>query len=69
MTDEMKKMFEELQKLVDELDRSKMQEMLNKMKMSNEELLQNLDRNLELFKQLEMEKMITEAVAKVTATR
>jgi hypothetical protein len=65
MTDEMKEMFEELQKLVNELDRGKMQEMLDKMQLSNEELLQNLDRNLELFKQLEMEKMITEAVAKL----
>lgn len=65
MTDEMKKMFEELQKLLEELDRSKLQDMLNKMQMNNEELLQNLDRNLELFKQLELEKKITETVAKL----
>lgn len=65
MTEEMKQLFEELQKLVDEMDRSKMQEMLNKMQMSNEELMNNLDRNLELFKQLEMEKMITDAISKL----
>ena len=65
MTDEMRKLFEELQKLVDEMDRSKMQEMLNKMQMSNEELLQNLDRNLELFKKLQVEKMLTDAIAKL----
>jgi len=65
MTDEMKKLFEELQKLVDELDRGKMQDMLNKMQISNEELMNSLDRNLELFKQLEMEKMITDAISKL----
>jgi hypothetical protein len=65
MTDEMKRMFEELQKMLEDLDRSKMQDMLEKMEMSNEELLQNLDRNLELFKQLEIEKKITETVAKL----
>lgn len=65
MSDEMKEMFEELQKLINELDRSKMQETLEKMQLSNEELVRNLDRNLELFKQLEMEKMITDAIAKL----
>jgi hypothetical protein len=65
MTDEMKALFEELQKLVDELDRGKMQEMLEKMEMSNEEMMKNMDRSLELFKQLEMEKMITETMAKL----
>ena len=65
MTDEMKKMFEELQKLLEELDKDKINEMLEQMKMSNEDLEKQLDRNLELFKQLEFEKMLQDAIDKL----
>ena len=50
MTDEMKELFEELEKLMEEVDRDKVYEMLEDMKMSNEELEKQLDRNLQLFK-------------------
>lgn len=65
MTDEMKKMFEELQKLLEEVDKDKINEMLEEMKMSNEDLEKELDRNLELFKQLEFEKMLQDAIDKL----
>ena len=65
MTDEMKKLFEDIQNLLDKLDREKMQDALNQMKLSNKDLMDDLDRTLELFKQLEMEKMITETVEKL----
>ena len=65
MTDEMRKLFEDIQNLLDKLDREKMQDALNQMKLSNKDLMDDLDRTLELFKQLEMEKMITETVEKL----
>ncbi len=64
MTDEMKKMFEELQKLLDNVDKDKVNEMLDKMKSDNKDLEKQLDRNLELFKQLEFEKKLQEAIDK-----
>lgn len=65
MDDEMRKLFDDLQKMMDKMDRAKMQEMLNSLKLDNEDLMKDLDRTLELFKQLEMEKMITETAAKL----
>lgn len=56
MTDEMKEMFEEMQKLMEEMDKNKMSEMLENMEMSNEEMEEQLDRALEMFKKLEVEK-------------
>lgn len=62
MSDEMKKMFEELQKLVDELNKDKIKDVLEKMKYGSEDLEKDLDRNLELFKQLEFDKKLTESI-------
>jgi hypothetical protein len=65
MTDEMKKLFDELQKLLEEVDKDKVNEMLDKMKMDNKDLEKQLDRNLELFKQLEFEKKLQETIDKL----
>ncbi len=65
MTDEVKKLFEEIQKMLKELDMEKMLETIKKIDVSNEDLLKSLDRTKELFKQLEMEKKITDAVDKL----
>jgi len=65
MSEEMKKMFEELQKLMENLDKNKVNEMLDKMKMNAEDISKHLDRNLELFKQLEFEKKLTENIDKL----
>ena len=65
MTDEMKKMFEELQKLLEEVDKDKVNEMLEKMNNDNKDLEKQLDRNLELFKQLEVEKKLQDAIDKL----
>jgi hypothetical protein len=62
MTDEMKKLFEELQKMLDELRKEDISEMLEKMQMSAEDIEMELDKNLELFKQLEFDKKLTEAI-------
>jgi len=65
LTDEMKEMMEEIQKLLDELDKDKVNEMMKEMKMNSEELENELDRNLELFKQLEFEQKLQEAIDKL----
>lgn len=65
LTDEMKKMMEEIQKLLDELDKDKVSEMMKEMKMNSQELEDQLDRNLELFKQLEFEQKLQETIDKL----
>ncbi len=65
LTDEMKKMMEEIQKLLDELDKDKVSEMMKEMKMNSEELEDQLDRSLELFKQLEFEQQLQETIDKL----
>ena len=65
LPEEMKKMFEELQKMMENVDKDKVNEMLEKMKESSKDLEKQLDRNLELFKQLELEKKLEETIQKV----
>ena len=55
MTEEMKKMYEELQKMLEELNKSKLEEELEQAELTNEELEKELDRSIEMFKQLEVE--------------
>ncbi len=62
MTEEMKKMFRELEKLMEEMDKEELQEQIEKMNMSNEEIEKELDRSLEIFKQLEFEKKLNETI-------
>lgn len=65
MTDEMKELFKQLQELLDKTDKNKVDEMLDKMKLSSEDMKKELDRNLELFKQLEFEKKFDETIKKL----
>ncbi len=63
--EELSELFKEMQKLLDEVDKDKVNEMLEKMKMSNEEMEKMLDRNLEIFKQLEFESKLEDAIKKL----
>ena len=65
MSDDMKEMYDEMQKLMEEMDKDKMSEMLNEMEMSSEELEEELDRTLELFKKLEVEKDLNDYIEKL----
>jgi hypothetical protein len=65
MTDEMKKMFEEMQKLMDKMDKNKIQEMLEKMQLSNKDIEKELDRNLEIFKKMEFEQKLEKTMDKL----
>ncbi|HOW30502.1 MAG TPA: hypothetical protein PLP88_02975, partial [Bacteroidales bacterium] len=58
-------MFEELKKLLEQVDKEKVQDMLEKMKMSNEDIEKQLDRDLEMFRQLEFEQKLQEAIDKL----
>ncbi len=65
MTEDMKKMYEELQKMLENIDKDKVAEMLDKMKDDTKSLEKELDRNLELFKQLELEQKLQETIDKL----
>jgi hypothetical protein len=65
LPDDVKKMYEELQKLLEQVDKEKVQDMLENMKMNNDDLEKQLDRNLEMFKQLEFAQKLQDAIDKV----
>lgn len=62
MTDEVRKLMEEMQKQMDNIQKDKLQEMLEKMKENNLDLKEQLDRDLNLFRQLEFEKDLRETI-------
>lgn len=55
LSEEMKEMYKEMEKLMQEMDQDKLREQLEKMELSQEDIEAELDRNLELFKQMEFE--------------
>ena len=55
MSDEMKELYEELQKLMEEMNKDQLQEKLEEIQLSDEDIEKELDRTLEIFKQLEFE--------------
>ncbi len=65
MTDEMKALLQELEEMLDNLDRSKVKDMLDKMKFDMQDVETQIDRSLELMKQFEVEKMMTDAIEKL----
>ncbi len=65
MSDDLKKLFDELQKMMENLDKDKLNEVLDKMKFNAEDMEKALDRNLELFKQLEFDKKLTNTIDKL----
>lgn len=62
MNDEMKELFEKLEQMVDNMDKEELLENMADMEMDNEQLEQELDRMLELFKKLEFEQKLTETI-------
>lgn len=62
MSPEMKELMKKLEELLSQMDKNKIQEQLEKMKLDNKDLEKELDRALELFKQLELEQKINEAI-------
>ncbi len=65
MTPEMKELFRQMQEMLDKLDKDKAREMLEKMEMTNEDISKEMDRQLEIFKQLEFEQKLNESIEKL----
>lgn len=65
MSEEMKEMYRKMEELMKELDQEQIMEQLENMEMSAEELEKELDRNLEIFKQLEVEQEFERSMDKL----
>jgi hypothetical protein len=65
MSEEMKELFREMQEMLDKINKENVNEMLEQLQMSAEEIEESLDRNLELFRQLEFDKKLTETIEKL----
>ncbi len=62
LSDELKELFEKIREQLEQLDRNEVFEMLSKMEFELKDLESQMDRALELFKQLEMERMLQESI-------
>ena len=62
LSDEMKQMMKELEQLMQNMDKDKIQQQMEKMKLSSEDINKSLDQQLQLYKQLEVEKKLNETV-------
>jgi len=65
INEDTKKLFDELQKLLNNVEKNKIQELIEKMQLSNQDILDQLDRNLELFKQLEFEQKLDKLIEQI----
>lgn len=65
MTPEMKKLFDELNKMMEKLDKNQIQEKLEELKLTNKDIEKELDRNLEAFRQLEVQQKMQDAIDKL----
>ncbi len=65
MSEDMKKLFEEMEKLMEEMTKDKAQELLEDIELSNEDLEKELDRSLELFKQMEFEQKLEQTMERL----
>lgn len=58
LSDEMLEKLKELERMIDEMSKEKLNEKVEELEMDNEHLKNELDRSLELFRQLEFEKQL-----------
>ncbi|MBC8314393.1 MAG: hypothetical protein ISR57_00055 [Bacteroidales bacterium] len=65
MTDEMRKTIQELKKLMEHVDKKNLSRLMEQMKLSSRDLEEQLDRNLELFKQIEFDRKLEETIRKL----
>ena len=62
LTDEMKEMMKELQQMMQDMNKNQIQEQMGKMKLSTQDINESLDQQLQLYKQLEVEKKLNETL-------
>lgn len=65
LSDEMKQMMEKMQQMMQNMKKDDVQQQMQKMKMNAEDINKSLDQQLQLYKQLEMEKKVNETVDKL----
>lgn len=65
MSEEMKEKLRELQKMMENMDKEKVKNILDQMKLDSKSIEKELDRSLELFKQLEFEQKFSETLKKL----
>lgn len=65
MDEETKNLLEELQKLMEKNDKKNLQEKLDELKLKSEDVEKELDRSLELFKQLEFDRKLQETIDEI----
>ena len=62
MDDELQEMMQELNKMMNTIDKEELQKILEDMQQSDEDLEKELDRTLELFKQMELEQKLEKSI-------
>lgn len=67
MDEEMKNLYEELEKMMDEFNEEKTREAIEEINLSNEELEKELDRTLEMFKQMEFDEELENTINNLKA--
>ena len=65
MTEEMKEMMDDFKKMMNNLNKNKLQEILEEMQQNDEDLEKELDRSLELFKQMELQQKLENTIQKL----
>lgn len=64
-SDSLKKKLAELQKMLDKMNQNQVEQQLQKMSMNNQDLKKELERTLELFKQLAFQQKLTQNIQKL----
>ncbi|MBD79741.1 MAG: hypothetical protein CL840_12565 [Crocinitomicaceae bacterium] len=62
MDEDMKKMMDDIEKMMEEMNKEKLQKQVDQLKLDNKDLEKELDRSLELFKQLEFEQKLESVI-------
>ncbi|MES2628012.1 MAG: DUF4175 family protein [Bacteroidota bacterium] len=65
MTPEMKELYKQMEELMNKVDQEKLLEKMNELQMKNQDVEKEMDRMLDLFKQLEFEQKMTESIDKL----
>lgn len=65
MSEEMQELMQKIEELMQDMEKDEALEMMEDFEMNDDELEMELDRMLELFKQLELEKELTDAIEKL----
>ncbi len=65
MTDEMKEMYKELQKMLEELNKNQLLNKMDEIELSQEQMEKELDRSLEQFKQMEFDSKLEKITSRL----